>query len=535
MKKLLLIFLLFVHTASYAQSVDTLAKIDALFSSWNNATPGVAVAIARNDAVLYNKAFGLADLEHNVPNTTNTIFECGSVSKQFTAAAILLLAKENMLSLSDEVRTYVPELPQYDKPITIQHLLNHTSGLKDWGTVFALTGWPRSTRAYTQELSFDVIFRQSSLNFTPGSQYSYSNSNYVMLTLIVERVSKQSLADFTTERLFKPIGMKNTHWRDNFREVVPNRAIAYSRAKGRYSQNMPFENVYGPGGLLTTTADLLRWNMLIETKELFGENTAALRIKKGVLSNGNEISYAAGLTNTTFHGFQEINHSGATAGYRAWLAYYPQKKLSVVLLSNDASFNPVQVGRSIALIFLGGETEASKQNMPVDFISLSQTEIKNWLGSYFNEELFDAFQIKTNSKNELLIDDKPVKAIHADTLYRDGLWWIKSTTGIILKSPGGTNTFKKVSPPRSTFLDLKGEYFSRDVGVTYQLDVSNNEVWVTRMPGDKFKLEALFEDAFQGNGGFCKFLRDRKGKVIGFEVSLPRANRVPFSKLPASK
>lgn len=531
MKKFLVIFLVLVSATAPAQLADTLSKIDALFSAWNNATPGVAVAVSRNNVLLYNKAFGLADLEHHVPNTTSTVFECGSVSKQFTAAAILLLAKEGKLNLTDDARKYVPELPQYDKPITIQHLLNHTSGLKDWGVVYGLTGWPRSTRVYTQELSFDIVFRQSTLNFTPGSQYSYSNSNYVMLTLIVERISKQSLADFTTERLFKPLGMNNTQWRDNFREVIPNRAIAYSQAKGVYIQNMPFENVYGPGGLLTTTEDLLRWNSLLETKEVFGEATAALRIKRGVLNNGNEISYAAGLTNTTLNGFQEINHSGATAGYRAWLAYYPQKKLSVVLLSNDASFNSVQTGRSIARIFLGSPEQVTPQPEPQHYISLTATEMKTWVGSYFNENLSDVFQIKINSKNELVIDDHPVKAIHKDTLYLDGFWWTRSTSGITLKSPGGQNVFKKVPASRTLFSELQGEYLSQDVGVTYKIEVKNNEVWVNRMPGDRYKLEPLFEDAFRGDsGGFYKFLRDQKGKVIAFEVSLSRANRVPFKK-----
>lgn len=532
MKKLPLILLVLVSVTAPAQLADTLSKIDALFSAWSNATPGVAVAISRNNQALYNKAFGLADLEHLVPNTTQTIFECGSVSKQFTAAAILLLAKEGKLSLTDDVRKYVPELPVYDKPITIQHLLNHTSGLKDWGVVFGLTGWPRSTRVYTQELSFDIIFRQSSLNFTPGSAYSYSNSNYVMLTLIVERVSKQSLADFTTERLFKPLGMNHTKWRDNFREVIPNRAVAYSRSRGKYIQNMPFENVYGPGGLLTTTEDLLRWNQLLETKELFGEETASLRIKKGTLNNGEEISYAAGLANTTYNGFQEINHSGATAGYRAWLAYYPQKKLSVVLLSNTASFNPVSAGRSIAEIFLGKEPERAKQKEPTHFIALDENDVKKWVGVYFNENLRNGFTI-TSNKNQIIINENPVKVIHPDTLYLDGFWWMKSSERkVTLHNQNGSNTFESKLPARTNVKELEGVYFSQDVGVSWRIEVTGNEVWINRMPGDRFKLRAYFEDAFQDDDfAFYKFMRDRKGKVVGFEVSLPRANQVPFKKI----
>lgn len=186
----LVLILILVLTGStiWSQTNDTVNRIDQIFAQYHNEMPGVAVAVALNGKAFYNKAFGLSNLEFPIPNTSETIFECGSVSKQFTAAAILLLAQEGKLSLSDDVRKYVPELPQYDVTITIQNLLNHTSGLKDWGALYSLTGWPRTTRAYTQQLGFDIIFKQKSLNFTPGSRYSYSNSNYLMLVLITERV-----------------------------------------------------------------------------------------------------------------------------------------------------------------------------------------------------------------------------------------------------------------------------------------------------------------------------------------------------------
>ena len=183
-------------TSLTAQSGDTLRRIDELFSNWNNATPGVSIAISRNNTTIYKKAFGLSDLEHLTPNTTETIFECGSVSKQFTAMSILLLAQEGKLDLQDDVHKFVPELPDYGKPIRIQHLLNHTSGLKDWGTIGFLGGWPRTTRVYTQDLALQIMCKQKSLNFTPGNEYSYSNANYSLLVTIVERVSGMPLEDF---------------------------------------------------------------------------------------------------------------------------------------------------------------------------------------------------------------------------------------------------------------------------------------------------------------------------------------------------
>src|ERR1700741_1105127 len=191
-RQLLAALLTIILNPAFSQSADTLKRIDELFASWNNDTPGGAVMVTRGETVIYNKAFGLADLEHSTPNKTTTIFECGSVSKQFTATAALLLVKDGKLKHDDDVRKYIPELPVYDSPIRVQHLLNHTSGLKDWGSVGAISGWPRTTRVYTNELALQIICRQKSLNFTPGAEYSYSNANYTLLVYLVERISKQT-------------------------------------------------------------------------------------------------------------------------------------------------------------------------------------------------------------------------------------------------------------------------------------------------------------------------------------------------------
>lgn len=393
---LIFIFTLMLPFTLFAQKgTTTEQRIDALFASFHNEMPGVAVAVTLDGKQIYNKAFGLANLEYNVPNTTATIFEAGSVSKQFVAAGVLMLAKEGRLSLGDDVRKYVPELPVYEAAITIDMLLSHTSGLKDWGAIYSLTGWPRTTRVYTQELGYDIIFRQKSLNFFPGSQYSYSNSNYMMLTLIVERVSGLSLAQFTAEWFFGPMGMSQTSWRDNQRAIVPGRATAYDKRDGKFLLNMPFEDLHGPGGLLTTTHDLLIWNRLLESEEMFGSEYAINRVAERKLNDGKGCGYAAGLTIGKYNGYDEIAHSGSTAGYRAWLAWYPQKRLSVVLLSNYAQFQAVQIGRAIAAIFVGEEPFApaqpvTKADEKADekFASAKRDHksLAEYEGTYFSEE-----------------------------------------------------------------------------------------------------------------------------------------------------
>jgi CubicO group peptidase (beta-lactamase class C family) len=540
MKRTFSFFLAFtVISIGYAQPTDTIKQIDVLFSQWNNSTPGGAILVTRDNKVLYNKAFGLADLEHNTPNTTETIFESGSVAKQFTAASIFVLASEGKLALGDDVRKYIPELPVYHATITIQHLLNHTSGLKDWGVIGSLSGWPRTTRVYTQDLALQIMCRQKSLNFTPGSEYSYSNSNYSLLVTIVERVSKQSLADFTRTRFFEPLEMNHTQWRDNFREVVPNRAIAYSKSGSDYQQNMPFENVHGHGGLLTTTSDLAKWNTLLETYRIGGEQVFKWRTKKGKLNNGKEISYAGGISVNNFNEFTEISHSGATAGYRAWLAYYPQKKLSIVVLSNDAGFGVVQAGHKIAELFMK-PIEKQKKERPS--IILSESDLKRFAGTYKSIREFDVMTLDYKD-GKLLSNVQTLQAAHRDTLYAENLIWIatKSNTksnqvdAILLKNSQDTSSYQRVNPPElnsNALRSLNGNYYSEEADTHFTVEVKGgDEIWVHNKPHASIKLTPSFKDGYLSDDfELYEFRRDKKGNVTGFEVSMSRAERIQFVK-----
>jgi CubicO group peptidase (beta-lactamase class C family) len=443
-----------VAQRAFTQTNDTTSRIDNLFSSWNNATPGGSVLVARGEQILYHKAFGLANLEGNIPNTVNTIFEAGSVSKQFTAFSILLLESEGKLKLTDDVRKYVPELPIYEAPVTIQQLLNHTSGLKDWGSIGSLTGFPRGSRDYTIPLALHIMSKQKSTNFKPGNEYSYSNSNYTMLTVIVERVSKQTLEQFTTERLFKPLGMNNTRWRSNFRDIVPNRAQAYSHNDKAYELNMPFEHIYGHGGLLTTTADLLKWNRLLETHKPGGDALFNKRIERGRLNDGKSIGYAAGITHGEVNGVAEIVHSGATAGYRAWLAYYPSEKLTVALLSNDASFDPYGVGHDIAKMYFGSLPPTIVEPEPEAEPAKVAFDPKLYVGEYYSDEAECSFKIIEKDNGLAIVNDAietiPLEATAPNTFEGIGKIEFKSDakkkiTGFNISISRASNVpFKKV-------------------------------------------------------------------------------------------
>lgn len=332
-------------------------RVDSVFATWNTEiTPGCAVEAAMAGRTLVSRAYGLADLEHGVRNSPETIFEAGSVSKQFTAAAVVLLALDGALSLDDDVREYVPELPDYGPTITLRHLLTHTSGLRDWGSVAGITGWGRGERTHDHDHVIDILSRQRALNYTPGERYSYTNSGYNLLAVVVDRVSGMSFAEFSRRRIFEPLGLTNTQWRDDYRRVVPGRSSAYGFRGGNFVIDRPIENVHGNGGLLTTVGDLVRWNRALASGELGGQAFVDLMHEQGVLNDGSDITYASGLMVGSYLGVPEVSHTGATAGYRAFLARYPDQQLDVAVLCNIGTVNPGSVGHQVADIFLGDAT-----------------------------------------------------------------------------------------------------------------------------------------------------------------------------------
>jgi CubicO group peptidase (beta-lactamase class C family) len=387
------------------------ARVDQVFARWTADTPGCAVGVSKEGAHVLEKAYGMADLEHDVRNTAETIFEAGSVSKQFTAAAVLLLAREGKLSLDDQVRKHVPELPDYGVPLTIRHMLMHMSGLRDWGSVAALGGWPRTSRVYTHAHVLEIISRQKSLNFTPGTQYSYSNSGYNLSAIIVSRVSGKSFAEFSEERIFKPLGMSRTSWRDDFTRIVKGRAIAYAERRGAYAQNMPFENVHGNGGLLTTVGDLLRWNEHFAKPQLGDAEFLRIQQEPGSFNDGRPGSYALGLMVGQYKGVREVGHSGSTAGYRAHLARYPDQGVSVAVLCNSSDGAATQYAHAVADIYLGpaleaGDTPNRQRPEPAEPFKPTAAQLASYAGTYVSDEAETMFTIAVEG-DELVLRRRP--------------------------------------------------------------------------------------------------------------------------------
>jgi CubicO group peptidase (beta-lactamase class C family) len=360
---------------------DPSGALAALFRGWDSeSAPGCAVGVELEGErgapsagpTLLLRSWGMAELEHEIPNSPNTVFEAGSVSKQFTAAAIILLELDGVLSLDDDIREWIPELPDYGAPLTLHHLMTHTAGLRDWGVVSAIGGWGRGERTHTHDHVLEIATRQRALNYPPGEAYSYSNTGYNLLAIVVERATGTPFADFSRERIFEPLGLTRTHWRDDYRRLVPGRSGAYQWRGGAWIIDRPIEDVHGNGGLLTTVSDLLRWNRALtaaargeaEGAALGGPAFHARMVDQAVLNDGTQIPYAGGLFVETLDGRPAITHTGATSGYRAYLGRFPDDGLSVAILCNAGNANPGQLGSGVARLFLQDSKREESASAP---------------------------------------------------------------------------------------------------------------------------------------------------------------------------
>lgn len=501
--------------------------------------PGCAVAVSLNGETVFEKAFGLAEMEHNIPNTPQTIFESGSVAKQFTAAAIVLLAHEGKLSIDDPVRKYIPELPEYDRPITIRHALTHTAGLRDWGSVMQLTGAGRGDRVITQDIALDVIVRQKGLDFTPGAEYSYSNSGYQLAAIIVERVSKQKFGDFVAERFFKPLGMRNSSWRDDHQRLVPGRAQAYSRQgpNGPWRLNMPMMNVVGNGGMLTTAGDWMKWNAMLDSKSMGAALVDTLETQ-GVLNDGRKISYALGLEVGEYKGTRRISHSGGTAGYQTFLARYPDKKLSLGALCNGFPPSSGDIVDSIADEILGPFPEAPK--MP-DGVTMTEDQLRKFVGIWKNERTRNVNRIVLE-KGELRLNNNPIKPL------ADGSFAIGATVRMKVRFDKNGKPFKAEiynddgsvtdltaqsawMPTAAELAEFTGSWYSDEARATFAFAVEGDKAFIVVHPVLKLSVQPAFKDQFSGGGYNVWATRDASGKIDKLHITASRMRDMPFVRI----
>lgn len=330
------------------------AKMNLIFAAWNKRdSPGCAVSTIRNGAVVYKAAYGMAGLDHDIPITPATVFHVASISKQFTAAAIELLAQDGNLSLDDDARKYLPELPDFGTRMTIRQLLLHTSGLRDQWVLLDWAGWRYPVDLVTNEDVLQLVWKQRALNFKPGDRFWYSNTGYTLLGEIVRRVSGLSLREFTAAHIFEPLEMAHTDFRDDHAQVTKGQAYGYFRkAAGAYRLSVPNFDTVGATDLVTTVDDLARWNANFDSGRVGGADLIRQIVHPGALNSGQPVPYGLGVELGTYRGLVTVEHTGSEAGYRADFLRFPEQHAAVICLCNDASANAGELARKIADLVL---------------------------------------------------------------------------------------------------------------------------------------------------------------------------------------
>jgi CubicO group peptidase (beta-lactamase class C family) len=534
---------LLVGTPAHAQ--DKTSDIDKIFSWATSATPGCAVAVSHHGKLVVNRAYGSADLERDVPISPGTVFDAGSLTKQFVAAAVLLLVEDGRISLSDDVRKHIPELPDTGHRVTVDHLLTHTSGIRDWTGIAPLA--PGNPDALT------IILRQRGLNFAPGEEWSYSNSGYVLLKEMVARTSGMSFSEFSRKRLFDPLGMKSTTYGDDLRVVVKNRAVAYDKAGDGWRLAMLLDNDRGGGGaLLSTAGDLVKWNEALTSGRLGAFVTEKLH-EEARLNNGRKLGYARGLILDTYRGAKEIWHSGSAAGYKSWLGRYPEHGLSIAIMCNSGDdTNRTMFAHRIFDVLVPATATASAQAkapaMTAGTGEAAGLELNGKAGLFFSDLSGEPLRVMVQGGAVRIGGAPPLVPVAKDR-FRPSRPYTQllshdefelrflSNDELELKSmEGKTTRYRRAEPYAPTGDDLKafaGRYESREIGSVFQIAAGQGVLLVRleHSPARTLDLTPVHRDTFQRGMVTVRFDRDDTGKVVAFGYSNPMLRSVKFTRL----
>ncbi len=535
--------------------VDTTYRaVDRVFSAFRDTdAPGCALGVSKDGRTIYERGYGMANLETGTPIRPSSIFHVASVSKQFTATAIMLLARDGELSVDDNIRKYLPEIPDYGTPITIRHLLTHTSGLRDQWELIGLARGRFEEDRITEADVMDIVPRQKALNFKPGDEYLYSNTGFTLLAVIVKRVSGQSLKDFADARIFKPLGMSSTHFHDDYTMLVPNRTSAYQPRGNSWRVSVPNFDVYGATSLFTTAGDLLKWENNFD-KPVVGDRALFQQMEtQARLTNGDSTGYGFGLSIGTYRGARVIEHNGADAGYRSYAGRFPDLGVAIAIACNTSTANTTALARGVADVYLASVLAPAPAPMIASNVSevvrqsvvVSAASLAKRAGTYI--------QPTTRTIVELIARDGKLyqsRAPNAPPLVALAEDRFRSETGRVAVFRPGEHAGFDVNIPgaprptpydwrppivasRSTLAPYAGEYFSEEVNARYVVSVLTDSTIALRTgTSNPFVVRPVFLDGFLGDGYTIEFTR-KNGQVSGFEVTNGRMRFVRFERVTA--
>lgn len=531
-----------VKTTPKSKTADKVDKLLAKYDFKNG--PGLSLAVIKDGAVVYKKGFGIANLEYGVPITTSTVFQVASVSKQFTVFSILLLEQEGKLSIDDDIRKYLPEMPDYGHKITLRNLANHTSGIRDNTDLANLIGTGEADLISNEE-AVKLITSQKGLNFIPGDEFQYCNSGYILLAEIVKRVSGQSFAEFTQARIFKPLKMKNSQFIDAPETIVKNRAYSYIKYENTYYKSILNHSFVGSTGLNTTIDDLSLWAMNFKKKTIGNDAIFKKMKEKSRLNSGELIPYGLGLENQVYKGLDIVFHGGGIGRYGSRILIIPEHNFSVVYMCNSRDFHPFDIVYPIIDYYLADKETI--QSTP----TINKTLLQNFVGDY---EIFPRTgYIFTFSKdNDTLFqqvkgDDAKVKLVQiSDNEFTFPNY--PHSKFVFEKANGQSSNFvrwhisdfsykgqrielKQFDKEKVNSNELVGMYYNAELNTTYDFVLKDNNLFATHSRNGEMSLIAFQPDIFVSNIGGIEIIRNDLKKVIGFNLSGQGIKGMRFDKI----
>lgn len=516
------------------------ASVDSVFSSLRGDTPGCAVGVMSRGKLLYSHAYGLANLELNVPLSVNSEFGLDSMSKQFTAMSVLLLESQGKLAQSQDIHKYLPELPNYGVPITIADLLHHTSGLKDYGQLLSLAG-VHGSDVVTPQMAFEIVRRQRDLNFVPNSKFSYSDTNYFLLGMIVERVSGKPLAEFAREQIFTPLGMGETQFLQDRTKVVPQVATGYRKRSDGWHIGFSGDQAVGASGAVSTVSDLAKWDSNFYEEKIAGRAVIRLMTEPARLSDGSIIGYGGGLEIKSYRGLEVVQHAGDGLGFQTAMLRFPKQALSVVVLCNSRDWvSPTDLAQRVADLYL------LKNSPPAESLresAIDDTEDhKKFVGVYWDGEtdLLREILIKENKLMQRLVPDDAPRALRHISGNRFG-----GSSGIVYEFTASGDSFTRTAPTgeNSTYhripeADLRqqdasqfaGRFYAQSIDTVWEFAENHDRLVLQRRGFPDEILDFEFRDSYLGDLGLFRFLRDKSGAVNGLEIMNFRLGKVSFTR-----